>query len=304
MKNMLLYFYHIYPENIILKGNKYFIKYQGNNYVFMLFDRPESDVLALYNLNIEMKNKNILVHEIIKNSEGNILTYVENKPYILLETFISLDSRVKIEDICNINNRTININCSENLIRYDWINLWEAKNDYYESQINEIGTKFPNLSMYINYYIGLSENAISYVKDALKLEGNAYYSASHKRINYNSTLLELYNPTYYVYDYRIRDACEYIKNAFFNEKDALYLVNIFFKNNYLTYKEAVLFYGRLLYPSYFFDLQDEIVNNNLDESKIEKFILKSKDYEIFLKNVYNYISKFYNKYIPVVDWLI
>ena len=75
-------------------------------------------------------------------------------------------------------------------------------------------------------------------------------------------------------------------------------------NNYISYKEALLFYGRLLYPSYFFDLHDDIVNNNLNEKVIEKIIIKSDLYETFLLDIYMYLSKLYNRYIPSVDWII
>ena len=108
----------------------------------------------------------------------------------------------------------------------------------------------------------------------------------------------------FVCDYRVRDAAEYIKSTFFNEDNAYELVEEYLKNNLLSYKEALLFYGRLLYPSYFFDIYDDIVNNNLEENLIEKIINKSDEYEIFLLNVYYLLSKIFNQYIPAVDWII
>ena len=105
-------------------------------------------------------------------------------------------------------------------------------------------------------------------------------------------------------DYRMRDICEYIKTSFFNDVDVYTLVTEYFRNNYLTYKEALLFYGRLLYPSYFFVLHDDIVNNNLEESIIEKIIIKADDYEKFLFDVHVFLSQMYNRYIPSVDWII
>ena len=74
--------------------------------------------------------------------------------------------------------------------------------------------------------------------------------------------------------------------------------------NYVSYKEALLLYGRLIYPSYFFDLYDDIVNLNLDENKIENIVIKSEEYEKFLVDTYIYLSKLYNRYIPRIDWLL
>ena len=130
------------------------------------------------------------------------------------------------------------------------------------------------------------------------------YSICHKRIHINDNLYELYHPINFIYDYRIRDVCEYIKSAFFNDEDVYQIIDEYFKYNYLSYKELLLFYGRLLYPSYFFDLYDDIVNENLDEKQIEKIIIKSQEYEKFLININFYLNKLCNRYIPQIDWLI
>ncbi len=304
MKNILAYYYSLHPNEIHHKNDIYFFEYLNVKYVFQLFVRPLSDIDALYKMNRQMIERGILVHEIIINNENKILTYVNNVPYVLMEVNINPEVRINLPEICHINNNSINIECDKVINRNDWVTLWEMKNDYFEAQINEIGKKYPNLCNYANYYIGLAENAISYVRNALALEDTTLLSVCHKRINNKDNLFSLYNPVNFVYDFRIRDICEYIKTSFFNNEDAYELVTEYFMNNYLSYKEALLFYGRLLYPSYFFDLHDDIVNNNLDESEIEKVIIKSDDYEMFLLNVYMYISKLYNRYIPSVDWII
>lgn len=304
MKNILAYYYSLHPSEISHKDDKYFFEYVDCNYVFQIYDRPLSDVDSLYKVNKQMIERNLLVHEIVINNENKILTYVNNVPYILLEININKDARITLPEICHINNNSINIECDKIISRYDWATLWEAKNDYFEAQINEIGKKYPNLCNYANYYIGLAENAISYVRYAVNEKEDALMSICHKRINSNDDLFSLYNPINFVYDYRIRDVCEYIKASFFNGDDAYSLVTEYFKNNYLSYKETLLFYGRLLYPSYFFDLHDDIVNYNLEESTIEKIIVKADDYEIFLLNVYLLISRIYNRYFPGVDWII
>lgn len=304
MKNILAYYYSLHPEEISHVDDKYFFKYMGNSYVFQVFNRPLSDIDALYKINREMINRNILVHEIILNNENRILTYVNNIPYILMEVYVNKDAGITLPEVCHINSNSINIECDKIIQRYDWVTLWETKNDYFEAQINEIGKKYPNLCNYANYYIGLAENAISYVRSAMSVDDTVYTSICHKRINCCDTLFCLYNPINYVCDYRVRDIAEYIKNAFFEGKDVYKIVYEYFSNNYLSYKEALLFYGRLLYPSYFFDLHDDIVNNDLPESKIENIVIKADEYESFLLNIYLYISKLYNRYIPSVDWLI
>lgn len=304
MKNILAYYYGFHTDEISHKENKYFFEYSGNKYVFEPFNRPLSDIDCLYKINREMIKRNLLVHEIILNKENKILTYVNNIPYILIEIFINKDARITLAEVCHINNESINIECDKILDRFDWVTLWEMKNDYFESQIIEIGTRYPNLSSYANYYIGLAENAIFYVRQVSNLNDQVYKSICHKRINNKGNLFDLYHPMSFVCDYRIRDVAEYIKSAFFSDANAYLLVEEYFQNNFLSYKEALLFYGRLLYPSYFFDMYDDIVNNNLDESLVERIVIKSEDYEEFLMNVYFFLSRLYNRYIPGVDWII
>ena len=304
MKNILNYYYSLHPDEVSHKDNKYFFEYLDCKYVFEPFTRPLSDIDCLYKINKEMVSRELLVHEIIINNENKIITYVNNIPYVLMELYVNCNARINLAELCYINNNSIGIECEKILNRYDWVTLWETKNDYFESQINEIGKKYPNLCNYANYYIGLAENAISYVKDASKIEDTALISVCHKRINSKSSLFELYNPLRYIYDFRIRDVCEYIKSAFFNKEDAYRILDEYFKNNYISYKEALLFYGRLLYTSYFFDLYDDIVNNDLSENLIEDIAVMSEEYELFLTNVYLFLSKLYNRYIPAVDWLI
>lgn len=304
MKNILGYYYGLHPEEVSYKDNKYFFEYRDRKYVFEPFERPLGDIECLYKINKQMIERNILVHEIIPNNENNVITYVNNVGYILMEIYINKDARINLPEVCYINNNSIGVECNKTLNRYDWVNLWEIKNDFLEAQINEIGKKYPNLCNYANYYIGLSENAILYVKEASKLDDVALVSICHKRIDSKDNLFELYNPLRYIYDYRVRDISEYIKSAFFNDEDVYGIVKEYFLNNYISYKEALLFYGRLLYPSYFFDLYDNIVKNELNENLIDGLVSKSEAYEKFLTNIHLYLSKLYNRYIPSIDWLI
>lgn len=303
MKNILGYYYDLHPNNIIKEDDNYFFDYENSRYVFQVFDRPISDAKYLYDLNKKMISNGLLVHEIILNKENDIITFMTNIPYVLMEVFIDVKGRIDLKDVCYINNNTIGLECNNVLNRYNWISLWESKVDYIENQINEVGKKYPNLCTYVNYYIGLSENAIVYAREVNKLEDLCLYSVCHKRIRDKSNLFELYNPLSYVYDYRVRDASEYIKSSFFNEENAYKLIQDYFQNNYISYKEALMFYARLLYPSYFFDIFEDIINNNLTEDMVNKLILKSQEYEIFLSDTQKYLSLVYNRYVPIIDWL-
>ena len=302
MKNIIEYYYNLHPKEIIKKDNKYIFQYNNDNYVLEKYNRPIEDIKPLYELNKKMIEKGILVHEIILNKNNEELTYIKDEYYVLMVVVMNLDIKMGLNDILYITNNTIGIDSNKLLLRSNWVELWETKNDYIEDQISEVGKKYPNLSKYINYYIGLAENAILYVKNAYQVKEDEFLSVSHRRVYDN--IYDLYNPLELIYDHRVRDVAEYIKLEFFKDNDAFNIIKTYLNNNYLTYKELLLLYGRLLYPSYFFDLYDDIVNLNLDEEKIEKYILKADDYEIFLKQVYEYMITRYRIYIPEIEWII
>ena len=62
-----------------------------------------------------------------------------------------------------------------------------------------------------------------------------------------------------------------------------------------------LLFSRLLYPVYYFDQVKLILEEDVDEKTLMKFISKSRDYEMLLFDVFSMINKKYN--IPKVEWL-
>ena len=127
------------------------------------------------------------------------------------------------------------------------------------------------------------------------LENNANFDIyiSHKRINDNP--YDFYNPLNITNDIKCRDAAEYVKYAIYNEID---IDNIYeyidFALDFFINKEKIMFFIRLLFNSYYFDIYEKIINNNIlneDLIKIKKHI---KDYEQILLYAYNKID-FYIK---------
>ena len=63
-----------------------------------------------------------------------------------------------------------------------------------------------------------------------------------------------------------------------------------------------MLFARLLYPSYYFDLYDAIMNHDESEEKLISIIAKVDDFELFLKEAYLEISKYAS--IDKINWLI
>lgn len=290
MKNLINYYYDLVIKNFKKKRDKFIFDVGNKTYEFVPF---YGDINKFYNIYSILIRNNKYCHEVIVNKDKNILTFYEGKPYILLKKNICINNRLNIQEILNYD---IPVYVEKKL---DWKILWEEKIDYYEYQISQLARKYSILKKSFDYYIGLSENAISLLN---YVDTNAVKNfVSHKRIIENEKLDEFFNPLNIVVDSRVRDIAEYIKVNFFNDKINMEEVLNYINNLNFTFSESLLFLARLLYPSYYFDIYDEIIQEKISEESIKKYIKKNTSYEIFLKEIYKYIKSRYS--IPEIEWL-
>ena len=181
----------------------------------------------------------------------------------------------------------------------NWKKLWEDKVDYYEYQMSQVAFRYPKLKESFNYYVGLTETAISLLDYVNKKSVNNYIN--HKRIKYKEKMDEFLNPIDVVIDNRTRDISEYIKSNYVN--DGLDIDNIYSIIEYSNFNdsEVILFLSRLIYPSFYFDLYDKIIQEKATEDKIDSITKKNTQYEVFLKKIYKFLKKIY--LIPNIEWL-
>ena len=176
----------------------------------------------------------------------------------------------------------------------DWYYLWTNKVDYLEYQISQIGKKYSLIRESFSYYIGLAENAISLIKG---VSNKNFYSLTHKRIEYNYTTYDLYNPLNFNIDLRIRDVCEYFKSCFFNDINVNEQVRLYLFYNKLNYEESCCFMARMLFPTYYFDMYEKIITGESDDSSLKNIINKANEYEKLLREINLYLN------LNSIDWL-
>ena len=182
----------------------------------------------------------------------------------------------------------------------NWKSLWMQKIDYFEYQVSEFGLKYPLVRESIGYYIGMAENAICMIND-YTLNDSLYLQ--HRRIDANSRYYDFYNPLNLIFDTRVRDFCEYYKSNFIYNlryKEDIKIINYLEKNNYTT-NELKLFYIRMFFPSFYFDLYEKVVNNNEDEKMLKKILLRVNEYQLFLYELTSYFSSFLM--LPHIEWI-
>lgn len=292
MKNAINYYYGLYPENIHQNEKGYYFEYNNTRYFFTKYLGNPKEIEKIYNMHLQLLNQNFYIHPIVLNNQNQILTQINNEPYILMIT-IYYEGKITINDILYFSKTYSNIQTKE-----DWGELWSQKNDYLEYQISMLGQKHKIIRDSFSYYIGLGETAIQLVNSLEKTSVPLVFA--HRRIGNNDTKFDLYNPLNITVDYQVRDMAEYLKNRFFNGEDINEELSLYLNNTKLSTYEYYLFLARLIYPTYYFDLYEEIITDRKKDEEIKKITDKVSDFEKIIKTVYLY----YKSFLPIkIDWL-
>lgn len=298
MKETIEYYYAFKIDTLFIENNAYYFIDNKEYYYFVHFFRTEKDLQDILMCIDELKYKKIHTHELILNNQGRVITKIDDQNYVLMK-INDKNREFSIIDMIQMN-RKLNLSFDKiNLYRNNWANLWSIKVDYIESQMNEL--KIPkSVIKTINYYIGLAENAIYYVNNTNKkyqISEKDRIVLSHKRIYYPNYGLNYLNPLSFIFDLEVRDIAEYLKSVFFKGEDALLELKTYLNSSKLSNYSYNMLFARLLYPSYYFDLYEKIINNNDDSDKIIKIISKADEYALFLKKAYKLIAL----YAPLED---
>ena len=297
MNNFIKFFYNMKVTNTNFINNYYEFNHNNNYYRLYILNEEYNiyNYNNIYTINKELIN-NTLMSEIILNKDKNIITTYHNINYILLKINCNINKNITLEEIDYLSKVKIVNNNKSN-----WGLLWSKKIDYLEELISENGKKYPQVVNSFNYFIGLSENAISYYNN-IDIDNNMMYYISHKVLRPTDKVDSLYNPLNIIYDYRVRDVAEYIKNSFWTDNHNIYneLNNYLYKNN-LSLNEVKLLISRVLFPSFYFDVYEDIFNYNKDEKILNNIISRIDEYEEYLNSIIIYFKRFYP--IDEIEWL-
>lgn len=305
MKETLEYYYGLDIESIEELDGKYHFKIENQDYFFVFYNRGIEELEDIINVSNEMVKKGINVHKILINRNNSFLTKVGEYNYILFAVS-NLNEEYDIFDMVKISEKLVLNNNKSNLYRNNWGTLWSEKIDYFEYQVRELSIEKDVVKNSFSYYVGMAENAISYVNNTnMKYGGDAYRIVlSHRRVFYPNYKLNYLNPLSFVFDLEVRDIAEYLKAMFFQKDISFCLdeLSSYLKIRHLSLYEYQMLYARLLYPTYYFDVYEGVMNKNGDEEQLVNIIKKCDSYEEFLKKAYLEISKYAK--IDKVEWII
>lgn len=307
MKNAINYLYNFNIDNLRMINNNYYFVYRNNQYILQEIKGTGFSYNAIYELNKRLSNNNMF-YRIFLNKNNEIVSVINNKKYILLIDNSVEDREFDIFDILNthidLDNNTKKDKLLNELNRFDWVKLWTRKIDYFESYMIHNSAKYLKLNKYINYFVGLGENAISYAMDTLdeiKPGFSDRLVISHKRIDIKNGLKDLYNPLNLIVDHPSRDIAEYFKMLLIAQPqkindviDDLSMIN-------LTNYGVRLLMSRMLFPSFFFDSFENFIDEKVDFYDIVKLVEKMNSYEEKLYKIYATIKNQYS--LPEINWL-
>lgn len=303
MKNIINYYYNLNPNKIKQIFRYYYFYVNNELYYFIIYTRKINDIKAIYEFNQSMIKKNIMVNEIINNTTNTIITYINQIPYILVKVSVNINKPINLSEIFYLSSH--NIPYKSQLMRSNWANLWSEKIDYLEYHHEQNYQKYPILAEGFNYFIGMAENAISYLNNvifSLKMEKSDIGVISHEKFKLDDTVYALYAPENIIIDHKARDVAEYIKLSFFRDNYKLFdELDEYFKHNYFSFYGMSLLIARIIYPSFYFELYDEVIQGITNESEVLKITSRIDEYEKFLGDCLNYFHKYYA--INDISWL-
>lgn len=284
---------------MIKKGCKYVFQYNDNNYVLSPLIRQKNEIIEIYKFFNDKKRSD----KILKNKFNDIITNIYGTDYILTEKYENLGKKIFFDQIMEENGKYDDTSSEflKDIDHSNWDILWSTKVDYIEYQIKHIENKFPMLVKYVDYYIGMAENAISYFKNIFE----RYLKYQLKTISHIRIVDENFNdPQNIIIDFPSRDVAEYLKYMFFSNlrtQCSKKNIKLFFDKITLNDIELELVYARMLFPTFFFDSCDMIINTNADEKMILSLVNRADEYEDYIKDIYDVINL--QKKIPRITWI-
>ncbi len=280
MKEEIEYLYNLRINELKKYDNNIIFLSDNNYYKVERSLRSEEELDIIYDITFSSLEFN----KLIKTRFNKVVFNYENNNYIVYKIIHNND----IGDFIRSLNYRKNYNIlKRNILFHDnSYFLISKKVDYIEYQYEHIKGKYPIIDESIDYFIGLAECSINYLKRAQNSPYKDDLVLSHKRINEF-----LYSPNELIIDSSVRDVAGILKYIFWNDIKNIDIRNFILNLNFnkLQYEKLIF---RMLYPSFYFDSYEKLINNNKKEEKsnIKKFIESSSSYEKYVLNIINIIS--------------
>lgn len=284
MKNTIKYYYDFKEAKIIFDSeNKKYIKNGDEVYeIFEVIDRES--VMEAYNITQKYDE----YQKIIMNKYNSIFTPYKEKIFVLIEKK-QIEKEIRKINISKYEFKKLKID--------NWNYIWQRKIDYFELQMLHIKGKYKIVDESFDYFIGLAENAISYLW-INRLDNTNENTICRRRIDKDNN----YNPLNMVIDCPMRDVGEYLKLLFWTKSYDEAKLRKTIKTIIMQNENVKILFARLLYPSYYFDIYEKIIQKEQKEKELINIINRIDEYEEYISKIYEIIKEDYKDINPI-EWI-
>lgn len=303
MKNVINFYYQMNIENIHLVKGIYYCTYQNDSYLFVPFYKNIQNLPHLYQLNQRLIGTNPYYYQIMLTRDKTPYVFIDQVCYCLLKASRVVHDEMSFFDL-PLDSILVD-STVEPLIRFSWRDFWIQKLDYYEELLLHLENTSRKILPIFLYYMGMAENAIQYiysVTEKITKTRKDKLVVCHHRVDAKWSVANLYFPLDLVIDYPARDISEYLKSLFYyNDYDLKEIEEYLLNLDFSDFGYSLLF-GRMLYPSFFFDTCDRVFQGSLKENELFLLGERREEYRIFLKEIYYIIRK--RVYLEEVRWIL
>lgn len=241
----------------------------GVRYYFVKHNYDDEFFNILIEMIQELKTKQVYLHEFILDKLGR----VNADGYCLMKIIIFGDEITEKEMQRFYAIRNFNEEFYKQYVSL--IELWYKKLDYLEYQVSELSNRLI-INNSFDFYLGITEEVLQYLNNFSDVSMKQYLSLAHRSLS-SFNVIDFYNPLNIIIDIYTRDLGLYVKNN--QDYDYLYQ---FMQNASHDYAYYYL-YARLILPSDYFKILEDILLDNQQEKELSNYINKYLEYEEYIK---------------------
>lgn len=264
MKNMLSTYYELYPDKVYTKNQKiYFFENENKILVKEISEENVQNVKIIIEKYGNLIKKQKQFSEIINNKNGEITTKYKNKNYIVLKVNV-VNKKVELEDL---NSQIIKINDVMDIQKKETEKMKKEIDDL-ESKIIEFNNEYKIIQKTINYYIGMSENAIQ-MSNKINNKNDANLIINVKNFD-EYDYEEINDPSNFEISSKEKCISNYLKYKIYKNKIVDEEVDKII--NFYEIDEIKL-YMYLIYSNYYLSDVKKIIKEEDDEKILKKYIV-------------------------------
>ncbi len=265
------------------RKEKYF--FIGDKKIYIKKIEKEKKIDNLMQIANDLYNQKKHSETFLINKHGNYTIEYKNKKIALLICHGAENIELSLNDILSGIVEVKGIDIEE----YDIRSEWKKRIDNFELKIMEYNKEFSIIMKYINYYIGMAENAIQLLEKTEKNESNTVY-LGHSILENEYSYRNYVDPLTYVKTLKMYDIANYFKYKFYingidyNELEELkYIIK--------DEQDKRTFLAIIMYPSEVFDRFEKIISLQIDEKTIYSYINKIEKMEEFISYIQEDVIK-------------